>query len=48
MTVTPNTDAWEAWKASLPPETPPLPTTEERIAALESAMLAMMGVSDDV
>lgn len=43
-TVTPNTAAWEAWKASQPPETPPQPATEERLAALESAMLSMMGV----
>lgn len=48
ITVEPNTEAWEAWKASLPPETPPQPTTEERLAALESAMLSMMGVNTDV
>ena len=44
VTVTPNLPAWEAWKASQPPETPPQPATEERLAALESAMLSMMGV----
>lgn len=44
ITVEPNTEAWEAWKASLPPETPTQPATEERLAALESAMLSMMGV----
>lgn len=43
-TVTPNTEAWEEWKASLPPEPEPEPTQEERLAALESAMLAMMEV----
>lgn len=34
--VEPNTAAWEEWKASLPPETDPEPTAEDRIAALES------------
>ena len=43
-TVTPNTEAWEEWKASLPPEPEPEPTQEERLAALESAMLARMEV----
>ena len=33
---TPNVEAWEAWKASLPEPTAPEPTTEERIAALEA------------
>lgn len=27
-----NTTAWEEWKASLPPEKPPEPTTEEKQA----------------
>ena len=48
ITVEPNTEAWEEWKASLPPEEPPAPTQEERLAALEGAMLAMMGVSGGV
>ena len=30
------------------PATPAAPTPEERIAALEEAMLAMMGVTSDV
>lgn len=47
-TVTPNTAAWEAWKASQPPEAPPRATAEERLAALESAMLSMMGVKPSV
>ena len=46
--VTPNTEAWEAWKASLPEETAPPPTQEERLAALEGAMLSMMGVQSNV
>lgn len=46
--MTPNTTAWENWKASLPPEQPPQPTTEERLYALESAMMAMMGVTVNV
>ena len=50
VTVEPNTEAWEAWKASLPPEEPEpyVPTTEERLTALESAMLSMMGVQSNV
>lgn len=33
---TPNVEAWEAWKASLPePEPEPQPTMEERVATLE-------------
>ena len=47
-TVTPNTEAWEEWKASLPEETAPPPTQEERLAALEGAMLSMMGVQSNV
>lgn len=38
VVVTPNTEAWEAWKASLPPEPEPEPTTEERLTAIESAI----------
>lgn len=41
-------EAWEAWKASRPAETAPQPTLEERTAALESAMLSMMGVNLNV
>lgn len=48
IAVDPNTEAWEAWKANLPPETPRPPTAEERLAALESAMLTMMGVNSNV
>lgn len=44
----PDTEAWEAWKSSLPPETATQPTLEERTSALEAAMLSMMGVSADV
>lgn len=33
---TPNIEAWEAWKASLPEPAEPEPTTEERITALEA------------
>ena len=33
-TVTPNTAAWEAWKASLPPETEPEPTDTEVLNTL--------------
>ena len=48
VTIEPDTEAWEAWKSSLPPETAPQPTLEERTTALEAAMLSMMGVSADV
>lgn len=41
--VTPNTQARESWKAGLPPAKSAPPTLEERTAALEAAMLAMMG-----
>ena len=33
---TPNVEAWEEWKASLPEPTPPEPTHEERITELET------------
>lgn len=36
--VTPNTDAWETWKASLPPEPEPEPTLEDRMTAMEDAV----------
>lgn len=43
-----NDAAYQAYASSLPPETPEQPTAEERLSALESAMLSMMGVSTDV
>ena len=36
--VTPNTEAWEAWKESLPPEPEPEPSVEERVTNLETAI----------
>ena len=36
--VTPNTEAWEEWKASLPPEPEPEPSVEERVTSLETAI----------
>ena len=40
VTVEPNTDAWEAWKASLPtttePEPEPTQTVSDRVSALEA------------
>lgn len=44
----PDTESWEAWKSSLPPETAPQPTLEERTSALEAAILSMMGVNLNV
>lgn len=39
VTVEPNTEAWEAWKASLPePEIVNEPTVEERVTELEDAL----------
>ena len=47
--VTPDTEAWEAWKAAQPEPEPEPPTMEERLSALESATLAlMMGGMNDV
>ena len=50
VTLEPDTEAWEAWKAA-EAEKPPVvakPTLEERTAALEAAMLSMMGVNLNV
>lgn len=38
VTVEPNTEAWEAWKESLPPEPEPTPSVEERVTNLETAI----------
>lgn len=46
--ITGNDEKHQAYLDSLPPETPTAPTAEERLSALESAMLSMMGVSTDV
>ena len=43
--VTPNTGAWEAWKASLPPESEPEPTTEEQMRADIDYLAAMTGIA---
>lgn len=49
LEVTPDTEAWEAWKAASPEPEPAPPTMEERLSALESATLAlMMGEMNDV
>lgn len=46
--VTPNTQAWEAWKAALPQEEPEsAPTVEERVAQLEEALdMLLTGVTE--
>ena len=46
--ITGNDAAYHAYVSNLSPETPLHPTAEERLSALESAMLSMMGVSTDV
>ena len=38
MTVTPDLEAWEAWKAAQPPEPEPEPTLDERVAGIEAAV----------
>lgn len=49
LEVTPDTEAWEAWKTVQPEPEPAPPTMEERLSALESATLAlMMGGMGDV
>lgn len=46
---TPNEEAYEEWKTEHPETTTTQPTQEERLAALESAMLTiMMGGMTDV
>lgn len=50
VTIEPDTEAWEAWKAA-EAEKPPVveqPTLEKRTSALEAAMLSMMGVTPSV
>ena len=37
-TVEPDLEAWEAWKASLPPEPEPAPTLDERVSRIEHAI----------
>lgn len=39
MDMQPNIEAWEAWKATLPEPEHQAPTAEERLDALEAAML---------
>lgn len=38
VTVTPDLEAWEAWKAAQPPEPEPEPTLDERVAGIEAAV----------
>lgn len=45
-TVEPNTEAWEAWKASLPPEPEPVPTLEERVSAVETGKAEQSDVDE--
>ena len=44
VTVVPNTEAWEAWKSSLPPQPEPEPTEAERLRADVDFLAAMTGV----
>ena len=44
VTVAPNTEAWEAWKSSLPPQLEPEPTETERLRADVDFLAAMTGV----
>lgn len=38
VTVTPDLEAWEGWKASQPPEPEPEPSVEEHVTNLETAI----------
>ena len=38
VTVTPDLEAWEAWKESLPSAPEPTPSVEERVTSLETAI----------
>ena len=38
VTVVPDLEAWEAWKAAQPPEPEPEPTLDERVAGIEAAV----------
>lgn len=38
VTVAPDLEAWEAWKAAQPPEPEPEPTLDERVAGIEAAV----------
>ena len=44
---TPNTEAWEKWKAEQPEPQEPEPTTEEQIAELENAMCEMDAINQE-
>lgn len=45
-TVEPDLEAWEAWKASLPPEPEPVPTLEERVATMETGKAEQTDVDE--
>ena len=45
-TVAPDTEAWEAWKASLPEEPEPEPTLEERVATMETGKAEQADVDE--
>ena len=44
--VTPNLEAWEAWKAEQPPEPEPTPSVEERIATMETGKAEQTDVDE--
>lgn len=47
VTVGPNTEAWEAWKASLPPEPEPEPALADRVDELDQALnMILTGVTE--
>ena len=39
ISMSPNLEAWQAWKDSLPPDPEPKPTLEERVTALEDTQV---------
>ena len=44
--VTPDLEAWEAWKASLPPEPEPSPTLDDRVKTLENTKAEQADVDE--
>lgn len=46
VTVTPDLEAWEAWKAEQPPEPEPTPTLEERVSAVETGKAEQSDVDE--
>lgn len=46
VTVTPDLESWEEWKAEQPPEPEPTPTLEERVSAVETGKAEQSDVDE--